>query len=152
GDPNLFASTPGDTPTFVATLAVNDPLVVHAAEDVSLRSTEDFEVTPDGSFAAFASRRPITGYATNGHFEVYRYDRSGGLDCASCAPTGARAESDATLPRGGLGLSDDGRVFFTTGEALVLRDLNDRKTDAYQWGGNAPNLISTGTSEFDSAL
>jgi hypothetical protein len=153
GEPNLFAAAPGGGPTFVATLAVDDPLVVHAAEDASLRSTEDLEVTPNGDFAAFGSRRSITGYATNGHFEVYRYDLSGeSLDCASCAPTGARAESDATLPRGGSGLSADGRVFFTTGEALVLRDLNDRKTDAYQWGGGAPNLVSTGTSEFDSAL
>ena len=74
-----------------------------------------------------------------------------------------QATGDASLPRHGLGLSDDGRVFFNSTEGLVDRDLNE-KEDAYQWepkgfdlGQGAPpcqrdggcvELLSTGTSPF----
>jgi hypothetical protein len=153
GEPNLFSEVPGGSPKFVATLAVTDPLVVHAADDAALRSTEDIQVTRSGEFAAFGSRQPITGYPTNGHLAVYRYDEPNGVvACASCASTRARSDSDAVLPHNGGGLSEDGRVFFTTADPLNLRDLNGDKTDAYEWKGSGPRLISTGTSQFDSAL
>lgn len=153
GEPNLFVARPGGSPEFVATLAADDPLVQHAASDAASRHTEDFQLTPSGDVAAFGTRVPATGYATNGHLAVYRYDEPGNsLDCASCASTGARAESDAVLPHEGGGLTDDGRVFFTSGDPLNLRDLNGGKTDVYEWQAGGPTLISTGTSEFDSAL
>jgi hypothetical protein len=154
GEPNLFVASPGGAPTFVATLEANDPIVAHAADDSVLRSTEDLQVTPDGKFATFGTRRPVTGYATHGYLAVYRYDAQGeSVDCASCAPTGARAESDAVLPHNGGGITDDGRVFFTSADPLSLRDLNGGKTDVYEWkSGVGPKLVSTGTSEFDSAL
>ena len=45
----------------------------------------------------------------------------------------------------GLSLTDDGRVFFNTTDALAPRDLNQRK-DAYEWNGETPQLISTGAA------
>ena len=51
----------------------------------------------------------------------------------------------------GLSLTDDGRMFFTTTEPLVLRDTDGVK-DAYEWTGGAIQLISTGTSQFSSEL
>ena len=47
--------------------------------------------------------------------------------------------------------TDDGSVFFTSVEALVLRDTNSRR-DAYEWKEGQRQLISTGTSNFDSGL
>ena len=121
-------------------------------------------MTPSGDDAAFTSTLPLTGY-DNGlvHPEVFRYDSGSGVECASCNPTSEQAIGDASLPRHGLGLSDDGRVFFNSTEGLVDRDLNE-KEDAYQWepkgfelGQGAPpcpreggcvELLSTGTSPF----
>ena len=49
------------------------------------------------------------------------------VDCASCNPTGEQAIGEASLAADGLGLSDDGRVFFNTTEGLVDRDLNEKR-------------------------
>jgi hypothetical protein len=152
GEPNLYLAATDGSLQFVATLDVDDPLVSHAAVDAAQRHTADFQLTPSGRFAVFTSRRPITGYPTGGYLEVYRYDAdSEELTCASCASTGAQAESDATLPRAGGALSDDGRVFFTSRNPLNLRDLNGR-SDVYQTSTQGPKLVSTGVSAFDSAL
>jgi hypothetical protein len=51
----------------------------------------------------------------------------------------------------GLSLSNDGRAFFTTTEPLVLRDTDKRK-DVYEWNEGQLQLISSGTSPFDSGL
>ena len=152
GEPNLYTVAADGSPAFVATLATTDPLVLHAREDTAPRYTADFQITPSGRYAVFTSRRPITNYPTNGHQEIYRYDAVGGeLICVSCASTGARAESDASMPAAGGALSDEGTVFFTTRDPLNLRDLND-KTDIYESTPQGARLVSTGINEFDSAL
>ena len=68
----------------------------------------------------------------------------------------------------GLSLTDDGRVFFDSTDALVLRDGDERK-DVYEWEvqgagncnpddpnffstGHCVSLVSSGTSQFDSSL
>ena len=51
----------------------------------------------------------------------------------------------------GLSLTDDGRVFFNSDDAIAPRDLDSRQ-DAYEWSGKLPELISTGGSPFDSSL
>ena len=110
----------------------------------------------------------LTGYDSGAHREIFRYDApSGELDCASCNPTSERATGDASLPSNGLGLSNDGRVFFNTTEGLVDRDLNESE-DAYEWEpqgfafghGVSPcetaagcvQLISTGANPLSSSL
>ena len=109
-------------------------------------------------------------YDNAGHSEVYRYDAaSAKLDCASCDPTNAAATGDASLASDGLSLTEDGRVFFNSTDALAPRDL-DESEDVYEWEpqgtgnlqadkpyfseatGDCIGLISTGTSPFDSSL
>jgi hypothetical protein len=173
--PNLYLAAPGSAPTFVATLDPNDPLVLDALKAPTSPKTGDFQLTPDGRYAAFASTLALhEGIDNAGHAEVYRYDASTEkLDCASCNPTNASATADSSMAADGLSLTADGRVFFDSKDALAPRDL-DNKEDVYEWEplGAGPEkalceessssfdrasagclgLISTGTSPFASSL
>jgi DNA-binding beta-propeller fold protein YncE len=148
--------------------STDDPLVVDSVSEPGERHMGDFAVTPSGDDAVFTSTRPLVGYDSAAHNEVYRYHApSDALECASCNPTGEQATGDATLPSGGLSITDDGRVFFNSTEGLVDRDLNEKR-DPYEWeaqGTKAPTaalrceeeggciqLISPGSSTFDSSL
>ena len=51
----------------------------------------------------------------------------------------------------GLGLAEDGHLFFNSNDPIAARDLDNRQ-DAYEWDGSAPQLLSTGLSPFDSSL
>jgi hypothetical protein len=133
-------------------------MVVDSLRSAATRRTADFEVTPSGSYAAFPSALPLTGYDNAGHREVFRYDSANeAIDCASCNSTGELATGEAGLAPNGLSLTNDGRVFFNADEGLVDRDLNE-KQDAYEWE-KAPGetegkdqLISSGTSILASSL
>jgi hypothetical protein len=166
--PNLYVVRPGSAPHYVATLEPNNPAVIDAVAHADSIKPEDFQVTPNGEFAIFTSTLPLTEYDNVGYSEVFRYDAvNHKLECASCNPTNATATGDATLASNGLSLADDGRVFFSSSDALVPRDLDNRE-DAYEWeeSGFAPGfgsptctnpagcigLISTGISLFDSKL
>jgi hypothetical protein len=137
----------------VPVVLIDNPAVVHGVHESGTRRWSDFQITPDGRYAVFASGRSLTGYPTLGHLEIYRYDTQGGkLECASCGTTLAPSKTDTTLSSYGLNLTNDGRVFFTSREGLVLSDTNE-KLDAYQWnGGLEVDKISTGRSSFDSKL
>ncbi len=136
----------------VSNLQTDNPAVIHATNDAGTRHTEDFQVTPDGRYAAFSSTLPLTGFTNRGYSEVFRYDSdSEQIDCASCPSTNGAPNSDTTLVSDGLSLSEDGRVFFDTVEPLVLRDANER-IDAYEWSDGSIELISTGSSPFNSRL
>jgi hypothetical protein len=131
---------------------IDNPAVLHGVEQAGVHSFEDFQVSPDGRFALFASPVALTGYPNGDHYELYRYDTSNGeLKCASCAPTNAVGKSDVKLAPHGLNLTDDGRVFYTTLESLTLRDTNEKK-DAYEWNDGRVALISSGIGQDDSAL
>jgi sugar lactone lactonase YvrE len=146
----------------------DNPLVIDSVSAPGERQTADIQVNPSGNDAAFASTLPLTGYDTGAiHREVYRYDSTDGIECASCSSTGQQATGEASLPPNGLGLSNDGRLFFNSTEGLVDRDLNE-KEDAYEWepqgydfGHGAPRcetsigcveLISSGSSPFPARL
>jgi DNA-binding beta-propeller fold protein YncE len=107
--------------------------------------------TPNGAAIVFESRADITGYASGGHAEIYRYDAASGEPplCLSCNPSGEAAETDALLesPPSALAepfpplsamdrilnVSSDGRrVFFQSGDRLVARDV-DHHVDVYEW-------------------
>jgi hypothetical protein len=107
-------------------------VVVDSVSSPSARKTRDFQITPNGADAAFISSLPLTGYDTGHHHQVYRYDLNEGLACASCSPTKEQATGEASLPENGLGLTNDGRIFFSSTEGLVDRDLNE-KEDVYEW-------------------
>jgi Fibronectin type III domain len=166
---NLYVSTPGAAPQFVATVdssigkpgppplpapyvPIDNPAVVHGVHQAGTHTYGDFQVTPSGRHAVFSTAQQATDRLTRGHFQIYRYDaQADQLECASCSPTEAASTEDVSLTPQGLNLSDDGRVFFTSPEQLALRDT-DEKLDAYEWNGTDTQLISTGASESDSGL
>jgi hypothetical protein len=170
GQPNIYVVKPDGSPEFVATIETGAPAVIHAVSQSATHDWGDFQVTPGGNFAAFATTRPLDEEFENlGYAEVYRYaDGSRALDCVSCSPTNELALGDASLASNGLSLVDDGRVFFDSEDPLVLRDSDNRK-DVYEWeeegaGNCAPgnpnlfptgicfSLITSGSSPFDSSL
>ncbi len=161
GDGSVYANTriPGgaNVAAFAPlTLApeprTDNPAIVDSVNNAGARHLSDFQVTPTGGHAAFPSAISLTGYDNGRHPEIFRYDSGGDtIACASCNPTGARAIGDASMALDGLSLTDDGRVFFNSDDALAPRDLDNRQ-DAYEWNGEDPELISTGGSPFDSSL
>jgi DNA-binding beta-propeller fold protein YncE len=130
----------------------DNPLVLNAIGDTEVHRPADFQTTSTGDFAAFSSQLPLTGYDSDGHVEVFRFGANGdGIDCASCAATGARATGDAGLPPRGLGISEAGSVFFNSTDPLIPSDLNGAK-DVFQWLNGKIGPISSGTSAQPSSL
>jgi hypothetical protein len=129
----------------------SNPLVVGAVDSPGVRRTADFQVAREGGVALFPSNLSLTGALNERHVEIYRSDPDGGLLCISCTPTEAVAEGDSSLASNGMSLTDDGRIFFTTKDPLVLRDAGARK-DVYEWSDGDLQLISTGSSPFDATL
>jgi hypothetical protein len=130
----------------------DNPLVIDSVRSAETRSPDEFQLTPSGEFAAFFSTLPLTGFQAAQHFEVFRYYATGdALDCVSCNSTEVEPTSDSALAKHGLSLTDDGRVFFNSGESLVMRDSNSRQ-DAYEWKTGKVELISTGQSGFNAGL
>ncbi len=150
--PNLFVKRAGQPAERIATIEPDSQAIRTAVRDSELRSFSDIQVTPSGDHAVFSSELALTGYPNFGHSEIYRYDaKAAQLDCVSCSPSGAAATGDAVLSAFGLNIADDGSVFFTTPDQLVLRDTNKKK-DAYEWKNGAVQLISTGNGPYDSGL
>jgi sugar lactone lactonase YvrE len=130
----------------------DSPAVLDAVNEAEMRRSGDFQVTPDGDFAVFTSKLPLTGYDNNGHAEVYRYAADADeIACASCPATGARTTGDASLAERGLSVSDDGRVFFDSTDPLIPSDLNGAE-DVFEWENGEIGPISSGTSPIDSSL
>ena len=144
--------------------------MIDSLKEAGTRHSADFQITPNGQFAVFTSILSLTGYANSAHAEVFRYDAGEEkLTCASCDPTNAEAAGDASLAQNGLSLSESGRVFFNSTDALVPHALNEAE-DVYEWepsgtgncNSESPNyskasgtctaLISTGISPFGSSL
>ncbi len=87
---------------------------------------------------------------------LYLYDATtNSLACASCNPDGEPPKTGVTIKLDEAGaphyLSDNGRVFFDTQEALLPRDTNGQN-DVYEYESGQLNLISTGTSASESVL
>ncbi len=146
-------------------------------------------VSPDGRYVAFMSKASPTGYdnvdANTGarDAEVYLFDaQASRLVCASCNPTGARPVGGSEVPgwtavANGLRtfyqsryLSDEGRLFFDSLDALVPQDTNGKK-DVYEYepdglgscgttggcvglisGGAEGNSISEGSTFVDASV
>jgi hypothetical protein len=131
---------------------IDNPAVMHAVQQNGVHSFADFQVTPDGRYAAFSSALPLTNYPKLKHTEIYRYDaETNSMSCPSCLPTRVAPISDTSLSPYGRNLTDDGRVLFTSLDSFVLRDAN-RKLDAYEWKNGEVQLISTGLSSENSTL
>ena len=108
------------------------------------------DVTPDGKFAAFITKSVLGSYNA-GNAQMYRYDVEGRvLRCVSCRPDGSPATSNAEGSLDGRFISDDGRVFFYTRDALVASDV-DGIGDVYEFVDGRPQLISSGTGGIEGA-
>ena len=151
--PNLYLAAVGSSPRYVTTLAPNDPVVLDSVKEATRRRTADFQVSASGDYSVFGTTLPLEpNYDNAGTSEIYRYDTaSKALTCVSCDPTGVEPSFGSSLASNGLSLTEDGRVFFTSAEPLVARDQDHRK-DAYEWEGGKIELISAGSSPFDSGL
>ena len=124
------------------------------------------QISPDGSHMAFLSKTQATAYANTQlddqgrptqWEEMYTFDPSNGnVQCASCIPSGAPPSIfwldyvtsshtyDVKASQSGRFMADDGKVAFSTTDALVSGDTNG-KFDVYEFVDNRPQLISTGT-------
>ena len=191
GAPNLYESHDG-TIKLIGVLSSGDsgdwggsndrfelPLFMHTAR-----------VSPDGRYLAFMSNRSLTGYDNvdvsigEPDQEVFLFDSATErIICASCDPSGARPEGGgvaANIPgwdpyRNNFTvyqpryLSNSGRLFFNSVNALVPQDINKQK-DVYEYEpvgiGNCSaslptyevavdgcvSLISSGTSKTESTF
>jgi hypothetical protein len=151
GEHNLYVDHEG-TIAFIATLAPGE----HGVGPVS----------PDGAWFAFVSRKSLTGYENADigtglpQNEIFLYSAGSGshpptLECASCKPSG-EAPTASGAARGLVSserrpLSDGGRLFFETQEALVPSDTNGQ-FDVYEYENGQPSLISSGTSDAESTF
>ncbi len=142
GEENLYVWD-GGTTTFIATLN-------SSGSDGGVGA-----VSPDGSWFAFASQRSLTGYDNivpggGPQPEVFLY--SAGSDshpptlvCASCNPSGEAGAAAQLPPLAQRPISDGGRLFFDTDDALVPSDTNSQ-VDVYEYEDGRQSLISSGTS------
>jgi hypothetical protein len=134
--------------------------------------------TADGSVLLLESSASLTGFDSEGHREIYRYDAGRPtLACLSCNPTGGATSGDASLqsfsngvdspePLNGfdsaVNLSNTGgRAVFQSPDALVAPDV-DGVQDVYEWEeegegscqeqGGCVYLISSGHSGSNNYL
>lgn len=106
-----------------------------------------FQVSPDGSHAAFVTNARLTSYDNAGKDEMFSYDpESGAVECVSCIPSGEPPSSNVKASVSGFFMSADGRTFFSTSDALVAKDTNEG-SDVYEFVDGRPQLISTGTGQ-----
>jgi hypothetical protein len=112
--------------------------------------------SPDGKGLAFESEKSLTGYdnvepSGKSAKELFFYSvATGQLVCASCDPTGEPPVAEGGIRRSG-GVTDAGRVFFETRNALVPSDTNGQ-LDVYEYEAGHVYLISSGTSSSESNL
>ncbi len=102
------------------------------------------QVTPDGQYTGFITPSKVTSYDNAGKAEMYRYSaETGRIICVSCLPSGQPPVSDTYGSQNGLFLLEDGRMGFSTSDALVPRDT-DEIDDTYEYTEGRPYLISSG--------
>jgi hypothetical protein len=157
GKDNLYAWDEGAT-TFIATLVVGDN-----ASWVTSVVGRSAEASPAGRRLAFVSKAPLSGSDNTGpcvvesgteNFnpgpcpEVYLYDsQTAALLCASCSPGGAPPRGPSVLRRMNPQpryLTDSGRLYFDSQDALSQFDTNGKVEDVYQY---EPDGIGSCTRE-----
>ena len=107
------------------------------------------QVTPTDSRMAFLTAAQVTSYNNAKHLEMYIYDPpSGRVKCVSCLPDGEPPTTNVKASSDGIFMTNDGRVFFSTGDPLVPQDT-DGLRDTYEYVEGHAQLISSGTSSKD---
>lgn len=192
---NLYSYEAGASVRFIATLSAGDGATAgHALQDWNASPAgRTAEASPDGRFLAFGSIIRLTGYYNRGPCgretskvgetliiesvcpEAFLYDSvTDRVVCASCDPTGQAPLGPTTLRMSGGAqpalpqvryLTDEGRLYFDSGDSLSARDTNEGVEDVYEHEpqgagkeGSCPReegcvfLISAGTGSVDSNL
>ncbi len=121
---------------------------VHFVTTLPGTATVDrIQVSPQGDHMAFVTAAALTSQPTGGHRAMYSYEpATGEVKCVSCIPSGAIQSYDVEGSMNGLFMSDDGRTFFSTQDALVPQDT-DGVIDSYEFVSNRPQLLSSGTAD-----
>ena len=145
---NVFAANGSNVVEFEVLVPpynpIDNPAIVHAVNESSHTYVWRFPGEQRRPLRGVRVGQPLTGYDNGGYMEVFRYDaQERSVLCASCNPTKARAVGAPTLPEGGLGLAENGSVFFNSADAIAPRDL-DGRDDAYEYEKGSIELISTG--------
>ncbi len=108
------------------------------------------QISPDGEHAAMVTASQLTSYQSDGFKEMYTYEPTTGvIRCASCNPSGVSPTGNVVASQGGRFMSNDGRVFFTTPDALVPRDRDGKVLDVYEYVDGRPQLITSGLGSRD---
>jgi hypothetical protein len=171
---NLYEWKEGKTtPTFIAKLTDRPEELGDEGDwrDYLLRSGFLFtqrssRLTPAGQTLLFSSRRALTGYANDGHQELFRYHtpphegEPPSLVCVSCGPPASQA-SEETYPAGAgedfhpeneaaltRNLSENGqRVFFQTRNRLLPTEDDSGLTSVYEWEANGEGTCGSETQD-----
>jgi hypothetical protein len=186
----LYVFSGGATSSYIGTLGENDGGAEEGqlGDWASAPSSRGAEASLNGRYLAFGSTKELTGYGNHGPCEerntsgeeyelfdapcaeVFLYDLdTGELICASCNPTGEAPRGNSTLRRIAgerpwqpqpRYLTDQGRLFFDSGDRLSSRDTNGAVEDVYESEPAAVgsctglprcvSLISTGSGSVDS--
>jgi len=136
-------------------------------------ATGSARVSADGSALAFLSAAPLTGYDNTDQStgqpdrQLFLWRAGTGLVCVSCNPTNERPIGPSSIPGAVANgstriykprnlVAGGHRLFFESGDALVLSDTN-AAADVYEWEaqgeGNCANpggclaLVSSGKAE-----
>ncbi len=148
GQQNLYDFRDGAV-HFVASLTPNE-----LCSDVGCANgpVGQIQVAPDDRHAAFLTASRVTSYDNHGLSEMYSVDpENGNILCVSCRPDGKPPVSDVSASEHGLFMTDDGRVFFYTADALVPQDTNELH-DVYEYVGGRARLITQGTGSHDKQV
>ena len=124
----------------------------HAAEEETCANgpLSRIQVSPDGDHTAFVTASHLSSYDNAGFQEMYTYEPSTEkIQCVSCIPNGDPPTGEVTASLDGLFMSNDGRTFFYTPDALVPQDTNHLH-DVYEFVEGRPQLITTGTGFEDT--
>jgi hypothetical protein len=125
------------------------PQYVTTFEDRARLSISRIQVAPNDEHMAFITKSRLTAYKNSNYAEMYTYEPSSGkLVCVSCLPGGEEPTSNVEGSIDGLFMSNDGRAFFYTADALTPRDT-DKIHDVYEYTEGQAQLISNGTAAQD---
>jgi hypothetical protein len=108
------------------------------------------QIAPTGGFASWVTSSRMSPYDNDGFKEMYVYDAvNRSINCASCKPSGQPPLNNVEASSAGPFMTDDGRVFFSTKDALVPRDRNGEIIDVYEYVAGRPQLITSGVGSRD---
>jgi sugar lactone lactonase YvrE len=138
GQRNLYVYRGGQV-EFVTTLAPDKPVT-------------RIQVSPDGAHAAFVTASRVTSSDNAGFQEMYSFEpSSGALVCVSCEPRGNPPSGNVQASVHGIFMSNDGRTFFYSPDALVPQDTNGLH-DVYEFVEGRPQLITSGLGSSDKQV